>query len=63
MQVLNRHGVEYVLVGGLGARLHGVTNDLDLCPSWQRPNLERLAARLAPIWPWPLGRAALTLTD
>ena len=49
VQVLNRHGVEYVLVGGLGARLHGatrLTNDLDLCPSWQRPNLERLAAAL-----------------
>jgi sugar phosphate isomerase/epimerase len=49
VEVLDRHGVEYVIVGGVGARLHGagrMTYDLDLCPGWQPANLERLAAAL-----------------
>ena len=49
VEVLNRHGVEYVVVGGVGARLHGasrITYDLDLCPGWEPANLERLAAAL-----------------
>ena len=32
LQALDRHEVRFVLIGGLGARLHGspsVTNDLD----------------------------------
>ena len=48
-EVLDRHGVEYVLVGGLGARLHGATRftyDFDACPAWDRENLARLAAAL-----------------
>jgi hypothetical protein len=47
--VLERHSVEYVLIGGLAAVLHGsavVTNDADICPSRSRANLERLAAAL-----------------
>lgn len=49
IEVLNRHEVEYVLVGGLGARFHGATRrtlDFDVCPSWQRDNLGRLANAL-----------------
>jgi hypothetical protein len=46
---LDRHGVRYVLIGGLAAVLHGSplpTLDVDICPSPEKPNLERLAAAL-----------------
>lgn len=46
---LNRHGVEFVLIGGLAAVLHGspqVTFDADICPARHPENLERLAAAL-----------------
>ena len=46
---LDRHGVEYVLIGGLAARLHGsplLTEDVDITPSVDRENLTRLAAAL-----------------
>jgi len=49
---LDRHGVEYVLIGGLAAVLHGSplpTLDADICPSRTRENLERLAAALVEI--------------
>lgn len=46
---LGRHGVDYVLIGGLGAVLHGspaMTNDADIVPSPNPENLERLADAL-----------------
>jgi hypothetical protein len=46
---LDRHGVRFVVIGGLGARLHGsptVTNDTDVCYDRSPENLERLAAAL-----------------
>jgi hypothetical protein len=46
---LNRHGVQYVLIGGLAAVLHGspqVTFDADICPARDPENLGRLAAAL-----------------
>ena len=46
---LDRHGVQYVLIGGLAAVLHGSplpTLDADICPSTNPDNLERLAAAL-----------------
>lgn len=46
---LERHEVEYVLIGGLAAVLHGSplrTNDADVCPRRGRDNLERLAGAL-----------------
>ncbi len=49
VEALDRHGVVYVLVGGVAARLHGasrLTYDLDLCPAWHPDNLERLATAL-----------------
>lgn len=49
VETLDRHGVVYVLVGGMGARLHGatrMTRDLDLCPVWQLDNLGRVASAL-----------------
>ena len=49
LEALGRHGVEYVLVGGLGARAHGATrptSDIDLVPDGDDDNLARLAAAL-----------------
>jgi hypothetical protein len=46
---LARHRVDYVLIGGLAATLHGssaLTNDADICPDPSPANLERLAAAL-----------------
>ena len=48
-RVLAAHGVQYVVIGNLGATLHGsplVTNDIDLCPSRDDANLVALAAAL-----------------
>ncbi len=46
---LARHGVEYVLVGALAARLQGfprLTADADIAPATNDENLERLASAL-----------------
>jgi hypothetical protein len=46
---LNRHGVRYVLVGGVGAALHGSplrTGDTDICPATDAENLTQLALAL-----------------
>lgn len=46
LRVLDRHQVEFVLIGGMAATLHGsdvVTFDLDVAPRSTRDNLERLA--------------------
>jgi hypothetical protein len=47
---LDRHGVRYVLIGGLAAVLHGSplqTFDADICPDREGGNLESLAAALS----------------
>jgi hypothetical protein len=49
LRALDRHGVRFVVIGGLGARLHGspsVTNDLDICFARDGRNLEALGAAL-----------------
>jgi hypothetical protein len=49
LETLNRHQVEYVLVGGYAARLHGSlrpTCDIDITPSTTLQNLRRLSAAL-----------------
>jgi hypothetical protein len=49
-ETLNRHGVKYVVIGGLAAAAHGspsVTRDTDICYARDRANLEALAAALA----------------
>ncbi len=51
-RVLARHRVEYVLIGGLAATLHGSnlrTGDADICPAREQDNLDRLAAALSDI--------------
>ena len=49
LAVLDRHGVEHVIVGGYAARVHGSTRptrDVDVTPATTRENLDRLAAAL-----------------
>ena len=49
LAVLAAHDVDYVMIGGLAAALHGsdmVTTDLDITPADGEDNLERLSAAL-----------------
>jgi hypothetical protein len=49
LAVLERHDVEYVVIGGFAGILHGsphLTRDVDVCPRFARDNLSRLAAAL-----------------
>lgn len=49
LAALERHGVRYVLIGGLAAAIHGstlVTTDIDITPERGIRNLERLSAAL-----------------
>ena len=49
LEVLERHGVRYVVIGMLAALLHGsplATQDMDICPARESANLDRLAAAL-----------------
>jgi predicted nucleotidyltransferase len=58
VQALCDAGVEFVVIGGLCATLHGsarVTYDLDICHSRKSSNLKKLAAALAPFHPRPRG--------
>ncbi len=58
IQVLCDANVEFVVVGGVAASLHGsarLTYDLDICYARTRENLHRLALALAPYHPRPRG--------
>lgn len=49
-EVLDRHGVQYLVIGGVGAQLHGAsrpTTDFDSLASTGQENLGRLAAALS----------------
>lgn len=49
LEVLARHGVDYVVIGGVATQVHGhrrTTMDLDLTPDSDPENLRRLAAAL-----------------
>jgi len=49
LRTLHRHDVEYILIGGLAARLHGsplLTDDIDITPAPKRANVRRLVAAL-----------------
>lgn len=48
-RVLAEHGVDYLVIGGVAAQVHGrrrTTKDLDVTPAPDPANLERLAAAL-----------------
>ena len=48
-QVLEEHGVRFVLIGGFAAVIHGspyVTTDIDLVPEGSLENLGRLSGAL-----------------
>ncbi len=50
LERLNKHAVEYVLVGGVAAVVHGsqlVTGDVDICAPLDAPNLARIVAALS----------------
>jgi hypothetical protein len=49
LEVLDRHEVAYVLIGGFAAVIHGAplrTDDADICPAGDASNRRRLAAAL-----------------
>ena len=49
LRTLTDAGVEFVLIGGVAARLHGspsLTRDVDICYARDKENLERLASVL-----------------
>ncbi|GAA4744522.1 hypothetical protein GCM10023328_28050 [Modestobacter marinus] len=49
LDALERHRVDYVMVGGYAARMHGArrpTSDIDVAPKITRENLDRVAAAL-----------------
>jgi predicted nucleotidyltransferase len=51
---LNEHQVEFVLIGGLAAVLHGsqtITRDIDVCVPFNVENMTRLLASLAGLNP------------
>jgi len=52
LEHLSRHGVDYVVIGGIAAVLHGSernTFDLDVCPAQDPVNLEALGTALMEI--------------
>jgi hypothetical protein len=54
VELLARHNVEYMVIGGQAAILHGspqITQDTDLCYRRSSENLERLALALKEIHP------------
>ena len=49
ISALERHEVSFVAVGGLAAQWHGAqrtTKDLDVCPAWDKENLDHVAGAL-----------------
>jgi hypothetical protein len=62
-RVLDEYGVDYLVIGGVAAQVHGrrrTTKDLDVTPAPDQENLERLAAALAALdaHPVEVGRSA-----
>lgn len=56
---LDRHKVHYVLIGGLAVQAHGhvrTTQDVDIFPASNRPNLVRLATALAELGAQPAAK-------
>ena len=61
LRTLSGAGVEFIIVGGVAANLHGAlrtTLDLDVVYNRARANLGRVASALAPIHPYLRGAPA-----
>jgi hypothetical protein len=46
LRLLNDRGVQFIVIGGFAAQAHGspsLTGDLDVVPSWDPENLQRIA--------------------
>lgn len=70
LAVLARHGVDYVVIGGVATQAHGhrrTTMDLDVMPDPDSENLIRLAAALAELEAQPVeadfGEAEIPVSD
>lgn len=70
LETLARHGVDYVVIGGVATQVHGhrrTTMDLDLTPGPDPENLRRLGAALDELEAEPvdynLGQAEISATD
>jgi predicted nucleotidyltransferase len=60
IRVLSAAGVEFIVIGGVAATIHGsahITVDLDVLYRRTPENLERLAAALQPVHPYLRGAA------
>ena len=58
LQTLTRHEVQFILVGGLSAIIHGsprLTHDVDVVYARSRENVHRLVAALGPHGPYLRG--------
>jgi predicted nucleotidyltransferase len=58
VQLLAKAEIEFVIIGGVALRSHGsayLTQDLDICYSRNRANLERIVQALRPLNPRPRG--------
>ena len=58
LAILVQHGVEFIVIGGVAATVHGsahVTLDLDIVYARSLENIARLAAALAPLRPYLRG--------
>jgi hypothetical protein len=52
LRLLADRGVRFILIGGFAAQAHGspsLTGDLDIVPSWDTDNLQRIAGMLGEI--------------
>ena len=61
LRALVEGGVEFIIIGGVAATAHGsahVTVDLDVVYRRTAGNIDRLAAALAPLGPYPRGAPA-----
>jgi hypothetical protein len=75
IEVLARHGVDFVMIGGYAANLQGspyLTNDVDITPATTHDNYERLSAALTELNakvrvegtdPLPFSHDATSLSD
>jgi predicted nucleotidyltransferase len=58
LSVLTKQRVDYIIVGGVAATVHGssrLTQDVDICYSRTDPNLDRIVRALRPLDPYLRG--------